>query len=89
MNTETAEFDRKLRSILDLKASETEKLARAFALVTGRIIEGARRDIELAQALGDMELKVKHQIKMETIETARQIFQMCHRRVTGRSAWDE
>jgi hypothetical protein len=78
-----------LRALLTADLPEIEKLARAFAAVTQRVSDSARRDIDLALALGDRELKVKHQIRLETMETARKIFLGCFRQITGRRAWDE
>jgi hypothetical protein len=78
-----------LRALLASDLSETEKLAQAFAAVTGKMVESARRDIELAAALGDGDLRVKHQIKMESMEAVRGAFQGCYRMVTGRRAWNE
>jgi hypothetical protein len=82
-------FTPSMRALLASDLPQIEKLARAFASVTGQVAASARRDIELAVALGDSELKVKHQIRLETMETARRIFQGCHLHITGRKAWDE
>ena len=69
--------------------SEAEKLTRAFGWVTSRIIEHARQEIELAQAMSDQESVVKAQIKLSVMEHARNIYQDCYRFMIGGGAWDE
>ncbi len=88
-DAERLTLSRELHAILRSGRPDIDKLTLAFAAVMGQAIASARRDVELASALGDRELKVKHQIKLESMATARRIYQMCHRQVTGRSAWDE
>jgi hypothetical protein len=82
-------FHAELRSLIAANLPETEKLARAFAAVTGRFVESTRGQIEVARVLGDRDEKIKQQIKLETMEHARSIFLMCHRQITGRPAWEE
>jgi hypothetical protein len=82
-------FHAEFRSLVASNLPETEKLVRAFAALTGRVVDSTRGQIELARALGDPEEKIKQQIKLETMEHARRIFRMCHRQITGREAWDE
>jgi hypothetical protein len=82
-------YHQEMRALLATDLPEVEKITQAFAAITGQVAASIRRDIELASALGDQELKVKHQVRLETIETARRIFQACHRHVMGRRAWDE
>lgn len=67
---------------------EIEKLAQAFAWITGRIVEHAHEEIELAQVMHDQEAVVKGQIKMSTLKHAREIFAFCYIRATGRRPWD-
>jgi hypothetical protein len=69
--------------------NEAQKLARAFAWVTGRIIAHAEKEVETARALRDEEAAVKQQVKMESIRHARAIFEECYLLATGRKAWDE
>jgi hypothetical protein len=69
--------------------AEIEKLAQAFAWVTGRIIERAHEEIELAQTMHDEETVIKEQIKMSTLKHAREVFEFCYIRATGRRPWDE
>jgi hypothetical protein len=88
-HTDSPDVHDELRALRRAEIPEVEKMAAAFAAVTGRIVEMTRRDIELASALGDRELKIKHQIKLETMNAARQIFQGCYRYLVGRRAWDE
>jgi hypothetical protein len=82
-------FGQDMQALMASDLPEIEKLAWSFAAITGRVAASARRDIELAVALGDRELKIRHQIRLETMETARRIFQGCHLRVTGKKAWDD
>ena len=82
-------FQAEFRSLAASDLPEAVKIARAFGALTGRVIESARGQIELAHALGNREEKVKQQIKLETMEHARNIFRMCHRRITGANPWDE
>jgi len=78
-----------LDDIFDADTADIEKLKKAFRWITGRIVEEAQREIELARAMGDRETIVKQQIKMETMKSAWGIFQDCYLRATGRRAWDE
>lgn len=84
-----ANFHAEIRSLAAANLPDTEKLVRAFAALTERFVDSARGQVELAQALGDRDEKIKQQIKLETMEHARSIFQLCHRGITGRPAWDE
>jgi hypothetical protein len=68
---------------------EIVKLEAFFGAITSQIIAFAEQEIELARALGDHELLVKHQIKMETLKTARSIFARGYQIATGRKVWDE
>ena len=78
-----------VKKIKESKMPEIEKLAHAFALITGRTLKHASDEIEVAQAMSDEEALIKHQVKMETIKHIRGIFQECHKLATGRKAWDE
>jgi hypothetical protein len=78
-----------LLRILDGDAPPIERLARAFGFVTGRAVDGARRDGELARAMQDPDSLLRSQIVMSTITTSREIFQTCYRRITGRDAWHD
>ena len=75
--------------ILESDLPEIEKIAQAFELVTGQIIDHGQKDLEIFKAMGDTESLVKEQIKQETLRFARGVFQEAFSRVTGRSAWDE
>ncbi|MBN1313629.1 MAG: hypothetical protein JXB30_19660 [Anaerolineae bacterium] len=79
----------KLDDIIEADLPDIEKLAQAFGWITGRNVEQAENEIELARAMGDQELVIREQIKMEMMKHARSIFQDCYRRVTRRRAWDE
>lgn len=78
-----------LDAIFKSDLSEMEKLAQAFGWITNHIVEHADQEIELARAMQDGESVVKQQIKRESFRSARNIFQMCYLRATGRRAWDE
>ncbi len=79
------EYEEVLRSDLP----EVEKLAQAFGRMTGRVVEQANHEIELARAMQDRELVVKAQIKVSVMEHSREIFEQCYRWVTGMEAWHE
>ena len=70
-------------------SSDIEKLRDAFGKITALIVEQAQHQVELARAMQDQESVIKTQIKMETIKTARSIFDSCYTRIAGRRAWDE
>ncbi len=82
-------FQAEFRALVASDLPEAEKIARAFGALTQRVIESARGQVELAHALGDREAKIKQQILLETMEHARSIYRLCHRQITGVSAWDE
>ena len=77
-----------VRAVLASDLPEVTKLARLYGEVTRLIQERAHHDVELAHALGDREGKIRHQIRLEMIKTAREIFRGLHRQVTGKEAWD-
>ena len=78
-----------LETILSSPQTELEKLVQAFQAVSGSFIEHEKREIEVLRALGDQDQAIKEQIKLGVMETARQMFQYCHYRVTGKQAWHE
>ncbi len=73
-----------LRALAADDRAELDKVAIAFDHVTGLMIQAAEREIELREALGDGEGKVKQQIVLETMKAARRIFRTCHLQVAGR-----
>jgi hypothetical protein len=78
-----------IREIQGSEQPEVDKVRAFFDEITTRIIEYADKEIELAKAIQDRESLVKHQIKMETIKTARGIFARGYQIATGKKAWDE
>lgn len=80
---------KEIEQILALEISDSEKLARAFDWITGRVVEDSRREVELLRVLGDQQALVKEQVKLSTIQHARTIFNQCYRMVSGKAAWDE
>ncbi|MBN1249995.1 MAG: hypothetical protein JXC32_20190 [Anaerolineae bacterium] len=72
-----------LQRILDSDQDDMQRFVAAFDWLTRRIIEVAENEIELARAMRDQETVVKQQIKLQTLRTARDVFQTCYLRVTG------
>lgn len=68
---------------------EIEKLTQGFDWLTRMYIASYQNQVELAHAMQDNEALVKEQIKMEIMKFVRGMFNDCHFRATGRSAWDE
>jgi len=68
---------------------QLDKVLEAVGVITSSQIDYAKREIELARAMGDQEDLVRRQIKMETIKHARQILNDCTMLVTRRRVWDE
>jgi hypothetical protein len=83
------EFSDWIRDIGQSDQPEIDKLKEYFGQITGKIIEYARQEIDLARAMQDRDELVKQQIKMETIKTARGIFDRGYQIATGRKAWDD
>ena len=81
-------FNKKSREemerILTSDLPEMEKFIQAYDWNTRRIIELAQYEIDLAKAMQDHETAVKHQVKMETLKLARDIFQNCYLQVSGK-----
>jgi hypothetical protein len=78
------EFDRVLAS----DQPEIDKLTWAFGWITQTILDATEKEIEIARAMQDQGEKVKMQIKLQTIKSAREILGDCYTRITGRRAWD-
>jgi hypothetical protein len=72
-----------LEKIVTSDRGEVQRLVDSFDWLTRRIIEVAENEIELARALHDQEGVVKQQIKLQTMRTARDVFETCYLRVTG------
>jgi hypothetical protein len=83
------EFFDWIRDIQRSNQPEADKLKEFFGRVTAQILEHGEKEVELARAMQDRESLVKHQIKLETIKTARSIFARGFQIATGRTAWDE
>ena len=83
------DFDKVMKEIQASDLPEAEKVARAFDLVTSRVVENSLHEIELARAMKDQDSLVKEQIKLSMMNHARGIFQVCFKRMTGEEAWDE
>lgn len=88
-NTEFCGEHEQYMHIFESDLSELEKVARAFDMVTGQVLENGQKDLEVYKAMSDKESLVKEQIKLETVRFARGVFDQAFTRVVGRSAWDE
>lgn len=83
------DFPALMKQIKNSDLTDVEKLAEAFGTITNSIIEYGHKEIELARAMQDNQALVKEQIKVSVMESARGIFQDCHRLMFGKAAWDE
>jgi hypothetical protein len=68
---------------------DLEKMRQGFDWVISMYLAESQREQEVLRALGDRETLVKEQIKASTLRHARQIFNDCYFRATGRSAWND
>lgn len=85
MKTKPIPYDEILRS----KDTDIDKLARLFDIITRQYVTSSEHEVDLLQALGDAENRLKVQIKLGMMQHAREIFADSFRRVTGRKAWDD
>lgn len=83
------EFQDRVNAIIASELPDIDKLKQGFGLVTGILIAEAEKEIELAGATKDRGERIKVQIKMSTMNTAREILDTWYTRITGRRAWDE
>jgi hypothetical protein len=86
---ESRGYQDRMDEIVGSALPDIDKLKEGFGLATEQIIEYAQREIELARVMHDGESRVKVQVKLSTMETARELFDMWYTRITGRRAWDE
>jgi hypothetical protein len=89
MKKSDREFNKKYESIFESDRSELEKIVEAFDLVTKHYKSYGENEIELLKAVNDKENLVKEQIKMGMVDLIRGMYNECHRRATGRKAWNE
>ncbi len=89
MDRKTPDYYDWVREIQRSDQPEIDKLKAFFGQTTAKIIEFAEKEIELARAMQDRESVVKHQIKMETVKSAREIFGRGYQFVTGKKAWHD
>ena len=75
--------------IFDQDLPELEKLRQGFDWVINFYLAESQGEQEALKALGDRETLVKEQVKASTLRHARQIFQDCYLRATGRRAWND
>ena len=89
VTNESCGFQDRMEQIVGSALPDIEKLRQGFGLVTGQIIDTAQREVELARAMHDDEARIKTQVKMSTMKSAREIFDTWYTRITGQRAWDE
>lgn len=75
--------------ILRSKDPEVDKLCQLFDAITRMYVSEYDHQVQVLQALGDDENRVKELIKLGVMQHARAIFADSFRQVTGRKAWDE
>ena len=75
--------------ILHSKDPEVDKLAQIFDAITRQYVTDSEHQLEVLQAMGDDENRLKELIKLGMMRNAREIFAFSYRQVTGRKAWDE
>lgn len=64
-----------------------EHMTATFLRITGPLIAGAEREIELARAQGDRAALEKAQVRLSTLTTAREIYNASFKLAHGRPAW--
>ena len=82
-------FQDRVNAIVASELPDIEKLKQGFGLATGVLIDRAEKEIELARAMRDREARIRVQIRMSTMNAAREIFDTWYTRITGKRAWDE
>lgn len=75
--------------IFEQPLPELEKVRQGFDWVTAMYLKESQFEQESLMALGDRNRLVKEQIKASTLSHAREIFNDCYYRATGRKAWDD
>jgi len=88
-NPNEVDFSALIQTLKAADLPDVDKLARAFAWITGQYIEHYQREVELLRAIQDRETLVKEQIKLEMMKHTRQIFRACYRLLLAKEAWDE
>jgi len=78
-----------LDAIFGADLPELEQIRQAFDRITAFVVAYGQNEVELARAMQDREGVIKTQIKMSTVAWAREVFDTCYRRATGRRAWEE
>ena len=66
-----------IQDILDSDLSEFEKIIQAFDRVVMSFVDFSQKEMDLHQALGDHESRIKMQVKAETYKHARTILDEC------------
>ena len=70
-----------LEAIYESDLADMEKLTHAFDHITQLVLTNFEREVELAQAMGDVEGKIRAQMRMSTMEHARSIHHSCYRNI--------
>lgn len=89
MRSKDRKFNKEYESIFESDCSELEKITKAFDLVTTHFKSYSENETELLKAMNDKENLIKEQIKTGMVELIRGMYNECHRRATGKKAWDE
>ena len=89
MKLRDRQFMIEYESIFESDRSELEKITEAFDLLTNHYKSHGENEVELLRAVNDKEKLVEEQMKLGMIDLVRGMYSECHRRATGRSAWDE
>jgi len=89
MQNQNIDYADLVREVQGADIPESDKIARLFIHILSTQLEYGQRDIELLRAMGDRDGLVKTQIKLSTLEHARDVFQGCFKLATGRSWRDE
>ena len=79
---------KEFNEIFETDLSEADKIAKGFHHIIDTIITHAKNEIELRKAMNDRETLVKEQIKLSTIQHAKDIFDMAYLRATGKRSWN-
>lgn len=82
-------YAKEMQAILESDQSDLDKVIQAFDLITHNFLQASEREIDVYLALKDEENIIKERIKHGVMQSARDILDDCHRKVTGRTAWHE
>ena len=78
---------KEFEEIFSSDLSEADKIAKGFHHIVSTIISHSQNEIELRKAMNDQETLIKEQIKLNTIQHVKGIFDMAYQRATGKRSW--